>query len=150
MNILQQPKRVIIESPYRATPHYTEEQHRLYLLHCIEDSVKMGEAPFASHLLLPEILDDDDAYERAVGIRCGFAWGQHAEMIAVYQDFGLSAGMREAINYYQSIGKPIEWRKLPDKVVASIKQFGEFTNEEPPHESSTVGIDSPAVSFADR
>jgi hypothetical protein len=150
MNILQQPKLTIIESPYKATQYYTEEQHRLYLLHCMEDSVRRGEAPFASHLLLPEILDDDDGFERAVGIRCGFAWGQHAEQIAVYQDFGLSQGMREAVNYYQSIGKPIEWRILPHKVVASIKQFGEFTQEEPPNESSSLGIDSPAVSFADR
>jgi hypothetical protein len=150
MNILQQPKLTIIESPYKATPYYTEEQHRLYLLHCIEDSVRRGEAPFASHHLLPEVLDDDDAYERAVGIRCGFAWGVNAHLIAVYQDFGLSQGMRDAIKYYTNLQKPIEWRKLPDKVVASIKQFGEFTNEEPPDESSPLGIDSPAVSFADR
>ena len=150
MNILQQPKLTIIESPYKATPYYTEEQHRLYLLHCIEDSVRRGEAPFASHHLLPEVLDDDDAYERAVGIRCGFAWGVNAHLIAVYQDFGLSQGMRDAIKYYTNLQKPIEWRKLPDKVVASIKQFGEFTQEEPPNESSSLGIDSPAVSFADR
>lgn len=150
MNILQQPKRVIIESPYRATPYYTEEQHRLYLLHCMEDSIKRGEAPFASHLLLPEILDDDCIVERSVGIRCGYAWGIHAHAIAVYQDFGLSQGMRDAIKYYNNLEKPIEWRKLPDKVVASIKQFGEFTQEEPPNESISLGIDSPAVSFADR
>jgi hypothetical protein len=150
MNILQQPKLTIIESPYKATPYYTEEQHRLYLLHCIEDSVRRGEAPFASHHLLPEVLDDDDAYERAVGIRCGFAWGVNAHLIAFYQDFGLSQGMRDAIKYYTNLQKPIEWRKLPDKVVASIKQFGEFTQEEPPNESSSLGIDSPAVSFADR
>jgi hypothetical protein len=130
MNILQQPKRVIIESPYRATPHYTEEQHRLYLLHCIEDSVGRGEAPFASHHLLPEVLDDEDAYQRAIGIRCGFAWGQHAEQVAVYQDFGLSPGMREAVNYYQGLGKRIEWRKLPDKIVFAIKQFGDCGQQE--------------------
>ena len=132
--IFHPPKLVIIESPYRATPYYSEEQHRLYLLHCIEYCVKQGEAPFASHLLLPEVLDDDDQYERAFGIRCGFAWGQHADLVAVFSDFGVSPGMSEAIAHWTKVGKPIEWRKLPHKVVASIKNFGESIKEEPPDE----------------
>lgn len=135
MNALPWPKLVIIESPYRATPHYSEEQHRLYLMHCIEFCVRQNEAPFASHLLLPEVLDDDDQFERAFGIRCGFAWGQHADLVAVFSDFGVSPGMTDAIEHWNKLGKRIEWRKLPDKVVRSIKQFGEFNPEEPPDES---------------
>lgn len=135
MTALPWPKLVIVESPYRATPYFTEEQHRLYLLHCIEDSVRKNEAPFASHLLLPEVLDDDDQYERAYGIRCGFAWGMHADLVAVYGDFGISPGMADAIEHWSKLGKQIEWRKLPHKVVMSIKDFnGEFT-EEPPNEN---------------
>ena len=146
MSILPPPKLVIIESPYRATAYYTEEQHRLYLLHAIEFCVRLGEAPFASHHLLPEVLDDDDAYERALGVRCGIAWGMHADMVAVFSDLGVSEGMKDAIEHYKTIGKRIEWRKLPDKVVASIKNFGEF-NTGTPNETIDLCIDSPAVAF---
>jgi hypothetical protein len=96
--------------------------------------------------LLPEVLDDDDAYERALGVRCGIAWGMHADMVAVFSDLGVSEGMKDAIEHYKTIGKRIEWRKLPDKVVASIKNFGEF-NTGTPNETIDLCIDSPAVAF---
>ena len=129
--ILQQPKLVVIESPYAATPYYTVEQHRLYLQHCIQDSVARGESPYASHHYLTDILDDNDPAERAFGIKCGLMWGMHADLIAVYSDFGVGPGMADAIEHYNKIGKRIEWRKLPHKVVASIKQFGEQTKGTP-------------------
>jgi hypothetical protein len=150
MTVFTSPKLVVVESPYRATAYYTQEQHHLYLMHCIEDCLRRGEAPYASHHLIPEILDDDDQFERAFGIRCGFAWGQHADLVAIYSDLGVGPGMADAIEHWSRLGKRIEWRKLPDKVVASIKKYGEFTQEEPLDESSTLGIYSPAVSFADR
>jgi hypothetical protein len=133
--IFQQPPLVVIESPYKATPYFTVEQHRLYLQHCIQDCVSRGESPYASHHYLTDILDDTDPMERAFGIKCGLAWGGYAELIAVYSDFGVSPGMADAIEHYSKLGKRIEWRKLPHKVVASIKNFGESTNEEPPDES---------------
>jgi hypothetical protein len=151
MTILPPPKLVIVESPYRATPYYTQEQHKLYLLHCLADCYRRGEAPFASHHLAPEVLNDDDDYERAVGIRTGTAWGKYADLVAVYSDLGVGPGMKAAIEYYKSIKKPLEWRRLPDRIVAAVKGFGESTlMETPPDESIVLGIDSPAVSFADR
>jgi hypothetical protein len=146
--IFQQPKLVIIESPFKATPYYSVEQHRLYLMHAIEHCLRLGEAPFASHHLIPEILDDGDPVERAFGIKCGFAWGQHADLVAVYGDLGIGPGMADAIEHWNKLGKRIEWRKLPDKIVTSVKRFGEFTPLEPtPNENTFSSIDSPAVSF---
>lgn len=133
MGLIPNPKLTVIESPYAGTPYYTVEQHRLYLQHCIQDCVERGESPYASHHYLTDVLDDADPMERAFGIKCGLAWGANADVIAVYSDFGVSPGMADAIEHYQKIGKCIEWRKLPHKVVASIKQFGEST-EEPPNE----------------
>ena len=148
MSIFQSPKLVIVESPFRATPYYTEEQHRLYLEHCLAHCLSLGEAPFASHHLYPWVMDDTDELERAFGIKCGLAWGQHADLVAVFSDLGVSPGMAAAIEHYSKLGKRIEWRKLPHKVVASIKNFGEFNTGTP--DESTLSIDSPAVSFADR
>lgn len=131
MNLMPPPKLVIVESPFRATDYYSVEQNRLYLLHALADCYQRGEAPFASHHLTTEVLDDDTPYERALGIRCGLAWGQHADLIAVYSDIGVSPGMKEAVQYYKSIGKEIEWRSLPDRIVRAVRAFGGFNEETP-------------------
>lgn len=131
MSLIPSPKLVIVESPFRASEYFTEEQHRLYLLHAIADCYRRGEAPFASHHLGPEVLDDDSAYERALGIHCGFAWGAHADLIAVYSDIGVSPGMKAAIAHYKAAGKPIEWRSLPDGIVRAVRAFNDdFPSEE--------------------
>ena len=130
MSIFPSPPLVVVETPFKATQYYTQEQHRLYLLHALADCYKRGEAPFASHHLATEVLNDDDDYERSLGIRCGKAWGKYADVVAVYSDLGCSEGMKDAIAYYKTLNKVIDWRKLPDKVVASIKNFGEFTPTE--------------------
>jgi hypothetical protein len=135
MSILPPSKLVIIESPFRATPYYTQEQHRLYLYHAVADCIRRGESPFASHLILPEVLNDDDEYERALGIRVGTNWGKYADLVAVYSCLGVGPGMKAAIAHYKSLNKPIEWRRLPDRIVAAVKGFGESTLEEPPDES---------------
>jgi hypothetical protein len=120
MTVMPAPKLVIVESPYRATAERTLEQHRAYLHHAMADSYRRGEAPFASHHLATEVLNDDDVYERALGIRCGLAWGANADLIAVYGDLGISPGMKQAIEAYKSIGKPIEWRYLDIRITKSV------------------------------
>jgi hypothetical protein len=65
----------------------------------------------------------------------------------VFSDLGVSQGMKDAIQHYKTIGKHIEWRKLPDKVVASIKNFGEFNTGGTPNETIDMCGDSPGVSF---
>ena len=114
------PRLVIVESPFKATPERSLEQHRSYLHHAMADCFRRGEAPFASHHLTTEVLNDDDVYERALGIRCGLAWGAHADVIAVYSQLGVSSGMKQAIDHYKSLGKPIEWRGIDDRIVRSI------------------------------
>jgi hypothetical protein len=135
MSVIPKPRLTIVESPFRATEYYSQEQHKLYLMHALADCYQRGEAPFASHHLATEVLDDDTPYERALGIRCGLAWGQHADLIAIYSDLGVGPGMKEAINHYKKLDKPIEWRSLPDRIVRAVRAFGEFTLEEPPDES---------------
>jgi hypothetical protein len=114
---------VILESPFRATPYFTEAQHRLYLDHCIADCiVNHGEAPLASHKLYTDSLDDEDPLQRELGISAGLAWGQHAAHVAVYADFGISPGMSVAIDHYKKIGKAVYWRTLDYRLVKSLKE----------------------------
>ena len=111
---------MIVESPFRATLERTVEQHKLYLTHALRDCVLRGESPYASHGLLIESLDDDDPVERALGMKCGWAWAEKADAVVVYVDFGLSPGMRESISIYKKMGLPIEERLLGATVVKEI------------------------------
>lgn len=124
MTALPSIRKVIVESPYRATQGYAIEQHLLYLQHCLQDSISRGESPYSSHKFLTEFLDDDTPRERAFGIEAGWAWGRDADAIAVYTDFGISPGMAASVDYYKGIGKPIERRTLDRRVVDDIIRSG--------------------------
>lgn len=113
-------KMVIVESPFRATAERSQELHLIYLNHCIADSIERGEAPYASHAIMPLVLNDDDPADRLRGIMAGWRWGDHADLVAVYRDLGISEGMKLSIQHYEAIGKPVEWRALPPQLVKSI------------------------------
>ena len=112
-------RRVIVESPFRATQERTAEQHELYLQQALRDCVLRGESPYASHLLC-DALYDDDPVERALGMKCGWAWAEKADAVVVYGCLGVSPGMRESIDRYQKMGLPIERRKLDWMIVKEI------------------------------
>jgi len=103
-------KRVVIESPFAGEVARNVRYARRAML----DSLRRGEAPFASHLLYtqPGLLDDDDPDDRRLGIDAGFAWREAAELTAFYVDLGWSRGMLEAREHAASLGTPIEERRL--------------------------------------
>ena len=100
--------RVIIESPFAGDV----ERNKAYALQCLADSLARGEAPIAFHLLYPEVLDDLNAAERKIGIERSFEWQQVAEVIAVYVDHGITAGMQQAIGMAQERGLTVIKRRL--------------------------------------
>jgi hypothetical protein len=90
---MQFPRLVVIESPFAGEVALNVEYARAAL----SDSLRRGEAPFASHLLYTQVLDDLVPVQREQGIAAGFAWGQAAELHAFYVDRGISRGMRIAL-----------------------------------------------------
>ena len=53
-------RRVVVESPYRATEYYTVAQHIAYLKAAMADCIGRNESPIASHHLIPGgVLADD-------------------------------------------------------------------------------------------
>lgn len=105
-------RRVIIESPYRGTELNERWRNIGYLRECIADSLRRGEAPFASHKMYPGVLDEDIPSERALGIAAGRAWYQAAEAIIFYVDRGWSPGMKKAFVEAMNAGITIEERGL--------------------------------------
>ena len=61
---------VIIESPYMGNV----KSNIAYAQQCMGDSLKRGEAPFASHLLYTQILDDTIPQQRMMGMQRAFEW----------------------------------------------------------------------------
>lgn len=103
------PKRVIIESPYAGDVI----ENMKYLAECMRDSIfKHNEAPFASHRLYTEALDDNKPEERTVGIDLAHSWLDVADAVVVYTDRGISVGMSYGIVKAKRLGIEIEYRSL--------------------------------------
>lgn len=100
--------RVILESPYAGDI----ETNTRYALAAMRDSLERGEAPFASHLLYTQVLDDTDPVEREWGIEAGLIWGACADLTVVYTDLGISGGMSYGIAAAESVNRPVEYRSI--------------------------------------
>lgn len=103
-------RRVIVESPYAGDI----ERNVRYARACLLDCLRRGEAPLASHLLYPQVLDDGNEEERALGIEAGLAWGECADATVVYTDLGWSRGMRAGVRHAELARWPVELRSLPE------------------------------------
>lgn len=121
MTIILPFRRVVLESPWKATEAHSTEQHRIYLDHCLTDCRSRWEAPYSSHFGLQG--DDDDELARMIGIRAGWQWGDMAEACVVYSDLSVTDGMKLSIDHYSSKGMAIEWRKLDTRLVRSILEM---------------------------
>lgn len=116
-------KRVIIESPYAGDI----ENNIKYAKKCVNDCLKRGEAPYASHLFFTQegILDDLIPEERELGMKAGFVWGEAAELTAVYIDRGISSGMRRGVLAAKEVNRKIEIRTLEKEIIAAdYEEFG--------------------------
>lgn len=101
---------VIIESPYAGDV----ERNERYARAAMRDCLLRGEAPYASHLLYtqPGVLNDRIPDERTLGIEAGFEFRRLAEKTVVYQNFGLSNGMKLGIENSKKMGVMVEYRML--------------------------------------
>ena len=101
----------VIESPYAGD----SKRNMAYLYDCMLDSIARGEAPFASHLIYTQVLNDAMPDERKLGIEMGYAWATLARRMAVYIDLGISFGMAQAIQYANQTCIQVEFRCLKGK-----------------------------------
>lgn len=111
-------KKVVIESPLSGDFAKNIRYARL----CALDCVRRGEAPYASHLLLTQFLNDATPEERKAGMEVGFEWAKAGEVVAVYQDLGISAGMYMGIENAVFRGQKLEYRNLPQDLMGKIDE----------------------------
>lgn len=102
---------VIIESPFAGNI----KNNLAYVRAAMKDCLERGEAPYASHALYTQegVLNDNIKEEREQGIEAGFAFRRVASRTVVYEDLGISQGMRYGIQHSTGVGVPVEYRTLP-------------------------------------
>lgn len=113
-----QKKLVVIESPLKGD--YVK--NREYAKKCMLDSLRRGEAPYASHLLFdqPGLLDDTNPDERELGMLAGFAWGEAASLRVFYIDLGMSDGMKRGAEEATKLGQEVQYRLID--VISDIEK----------------------------
>jgi hypothetical protein len=122
---------VDIESPYRGETSEKVKRNILYAKACVHDSLSRGEFPFASHLFInqPGILDYDVEKEREMTTWFGKTLIENIPNVVtvVYQNLGISDGMREGINEANMQGRQIQYRVLgsdwEEKTLRRIKNY---------------------------
>lgn len=112
---------VQFESPFGAPDADGIVKNVAYALLGMRDSLRRGEAPFASHLLYTQILDDTIPEERTLGIDAGLAIGAAAEATVVYEDLGISRGMQYGIDHAVELGRPVERRRLYSHLLSAAQ-----------------------------
>lgn len=103
---------VLVASPFAAKDDEERELNIAYAQRALLDSINRGEAPFASHLLYPQVLDDEEPMERRLGLTLGWEWLALADHLVVYCDRGISPGMKEDIREAKALRIPVEERYL--------------------------------------
>jgi len=100
-------------------------RNQRYAMACVRDSLARGEAPYASHVFFdrPGLLDDASPEERKLGIQAGLAWGQSADLRAVYTDRGISRGMQLGIESSPA-GQFIEYRTVRHRMAGAKRGGG--------------------------
>lgn len=123
-------KLVYLESPYKSyyqskapwkwlrqlikwiADYFIVRRNIKYAKLCMKDCLSRGEAPFVSHLLYTQVLDDSIQEERNQGIEAGLSWGLHAEKTVVYCNYGVTEGMKKGIKKAKEQHRPIEYRNM--------------------------------------
>lgn len=84
-------KRVYICSPYQGDVEKNVAIARAMCLRAIEE----GFAPFAPHLVYPQLMDDSKPEDREIGMECAMSFISACNELWVCANVSPSAGMRE-------------------------------------------------------
>lgn len=101
--------RVVICSPYAAG---NIEVNLEYARDALRHSLDHGEAPFASHLLYPQVADDTNPRERYHAMQAEYEWIAVCDIVAFYVDRGWSPGMLKELKVARMLHKETTIRTL--------------------------------------
>lgn len=120
--------RVFVCSPFRGATVAERETNEAYARRAMLDAVWRMEAPFAPHLLYPQILPED-TLGRASAMTCGKAYLARSSYVTCYLDRGCSPGMREELRLALALGVPIRYRTFGGREMAVELEVSESFSE---------------------
>lgn len=97
-------KAVFICSRYKANSEEQRAVYRRYAQEMVLQAIEEGAAPYAPHLYLPDILNDEDAMARRKGIWAGLEFLKRCDEMWLCTRYGISSGMRFEIFDAQKYG----------------------------------------------
>lgn len=108
-----QRKTVVIISPFMAEDPSKKDRFYNYAKRCAKDSMNRNEAPLVSHVFYYDMLGSSSvALERDMGFNSQLAWIRKCDLVVVYSDFGITQGMKAAIDYAKFKNKKVELRTI--------------------------------------
>ena len=93
-------RRVFICSPFRGDVKRNVARARKMC----RLSIRKGCQPYAPHLYLPEILDDNDQHERLAGIECGRAFLVTCDQLWIPEGVAPTEGMQHEMDVADTCG----------------------------------------------
>lgn len=112
---------ILIESPFAGDI----PRNALYAARLCLYALEKGFAPFASHLLYTQFLDDSDPLQRDLGINAGLAFRKVAGRALFGVDYGWSPGMEQARALYDAEGVPYETVRIGENLLTRERDGGE-------------------------
>jgi len=108
------PRCVFICSPFSADNDADLFRNIEYAQDASKDAIDRGESPYTPHLFLTQILKDGDQAQRDLSLELAKRWLRRCDGLAVYIDYGVSAGMKGEIAAATAAHIPIWYRGLHD------------------------------------
>lgn len=89
---------------------------------------KLGYLPMAPHLYFTQFLEDDDAGERAEGMKLGLEWLAQADELWAFGD-EITEGMSREIAAAKEMDKPVRMMPEPSQLITDL--LAAMKNNEP-------------------
>lgn len=106
-------KTAVIISPFMVEYPSKKDLFYRYAKRCAQDSMRRNEAPLVSHVFYYDLFGYSTvAIERDLGFNSQLAWIRKCDLVVVYSDYGMTQGMKAAVDYAKFKNKKIEFRVI--------------------------------------
>lgn len=102
-------KMIYICSPYRAKDEETLHRNIEYARELTREVLLRGDSPVTVHLYMTQCLNDVEQQERETGLAAGRELILRCDSVAVGARHGISAGMKEEIDFARRCGVPVQY-----------------------------------------
>jgi hypothetical protein len=103
---------IVVVSPFRASEKRSREEHEEHAKLLCRHLARAGRIVYAGHLLCPLFLDEDLASDREAGIAINLGWIERCDRLAIWDVWGITAGMKAEIEYAEKMNAENEWRQI--------------------------------------